>query len=665
MRGRQRTPTFLYGPSCSGKTVALRQILEELPTAVYVSCDGSEISAAILLERIVIALHDDCPWIFLVGHIRSTRTESLARVAETGGAYVLIDHAERSNIDQVRAVADELASFSISTLVATNRIPSPFGVEEWIPVPGLGHDEIVPWLAASAVAPPYGHSEILRAAKGSPAEFWRLLHGRSNEVPLGAKPLDVVRLASILRLTNGYGDVELFHAAFDLDEDERTFIEGTPYILPQGLWHYPNDTLVEAAGTQIDEHLVRRAVEYLGQEIKDNRSIVEPAAQIVNIAVRYPEPLVELDVCLAGAISRLSSKGYSELISVAVKQMLGQMESFPVTLSCILEWAADRGRSTVFNTLLAKAAHHGSDPRFFVIRARIAWWMGDYASCIDLAQAVLEDQQVDDQTREAALLESGIGHFFLGSWNEAISAFSVLGSAQTASLRTRHWARFMKATANGLRGNDVVASIRQLGRSGEFLLDWGDFAGAAICFGNAAEIACKTGALDEAESFLSKGTRLAESHGVQINAVEHERVSLHVQLRRHGASNPSVEAAFQRLKSKLPLLDSRMEAMQVRNTLATASVLRGTLSEAASMIAENQALVLGNKEYEIYWRWNKTLLAARLGHLEGAKAEFSRGLALAVASENKLALAQFLDDVQLLDKASRTLLEFTKGSLVP
>ena len=42
LRDRPRNAVFLWGPSPSGKTVALRQLLNDVPAAVYVSCQDSD-----------------------------------------------------------------------------------------------------------------------------------------------------------------------------------------------------------------------------------------------------------------------------------------------------------------------------------------------------------------------------------------------------------------------------------------------------------------------------------------------------------------------------------------------------------------------------------------------------------------------------------------------
>ncbi|MEF8758762.1 MAG: hypothetical protein V5B36_03265 [Candidatus Accumulibacter sp. UW25] len=72
----------------------------------------------------------------------------------------------------------------------------------------------------------------------------------------------------------------------------------------------------------------------------------------------------------------------------------------------------------------------------------------------------------------------------------------------------------------------------------------------------------------------------------------------------YGPLSSSAETGFNYLKQELPAISSVMERMQVLNTLATLSLALDHPQMAEKFILENESLVAGNLEYEIYWRWN-------------------------------------------------------------
>jgi ATP/maltotriose-dependent transcriptional regulator MalT len=93
---------------------------------------------------------------------------------------------------------------------------------------------------------------------------------------------------------------------------------------------------------------------------------------------------------------------------------------------------------------------------------------------------------------------------------------------------------------------------------------------------------------------------------------------------------------------------SRMEEMQLWNTVATVAAYRGDVGQLSQFVTKAGLLTRGNREYDIYTRANEAMLSVLRGEKEQALRCFQSALTLAREGKNLLAVRQVISDMEAL-----------------
>lgn len=645
-RRRHDSIFIIKGPSYSGKTILIKQLLDRIPRSIYFTLQNGNYQKDQILELCLASIAVEEEQIFPSGRPDFDIDCSLDTIKRSGGIYLFWDHVERIPIVSFKEVCEVLIDANISVIAVTNNNE----LTDWnnyfiYELPPLSKEEVIDWIAKDnriSIDIDY----IMKLTAGNPLMIQRLINGDVSLYDNWKSGIDD-NITNIVALTGGFSDVDTFAKAFDLSLNKVIQLSQSPLMTSFGRWKQPHDILIDGKKTYEQSDIIS-AAQYLLTELTDDNTLVIPAIKLFELAnmMCYMDTL--WDTYLVEAVDRLRIRNqHSSLVNIA-SFISRNAKQIPHTYSRYLSWCAERGCILEYYGLIKDNPDMiVSNCKNITTAARVAWWEGDFKECIRLSQqAVAIAETIEVQN--AAKLERAIGDFFLGNWANAMETFNTLSYCRNAQLKTRCWSRLMEGTIKGIRGQGVNVAIAQIVNAAQRLMDIGEVIGAAVGFGNAGEISWKAEQYPEAKWLLERGLEYARIAGSRINEIENLRGQLHVEMRTNGQNTILSANIKKELETFVDSSCSVMESMQVLNTLTTCSLMSKELDRANRYIIQARECVEGNKEYEIYWRWNRSILAIYREELGNAIKEFNIGLNLAILGDNRLAIKQMSDDLNMM-----------------
>ncbi|MCX6345248.1 MAG: caspase family protein [Armatimonadetes bacterium] len=653
LKENREAPLWLWGISGSGKTVIAQQLRSRAQHSTYCSLPPQGTSNLSNLHLIASEIADQLPSLFPSGRpCPGPPSSTIDHVADKLPKVLLIvDHCERADNNELQTIVKHLAPKDIDVILVSQCEPDTSLPVVPLECPRLTLEEVEAFSTHYRISRSFSASFLLAASDGNPLRLRELIEhcdvpqiGISNAEEL----LSLRRAMAALARCGGYVDAALFQDVFSVFPDSLRRLEDTG-LLSYSQDHYvPHDALVKAESEECHYFEPDDALRYWTLQVSAKPQHLWAcrmfAQTLLDIGFRK-FALPSLSLAVRSLVRVRDWRSLESIGELLVDNRQAQCESAVYISEELVRVQRYRVVDRITGAKRNCSLNPQLEDRVTLVESERAWWYGDFATAIALADRVVS-RACDAKVRLRAEVNSGIGYFFRGEWNAAIDHLQNADSAELAEARTLGWARLILGTIAGLRGVDVESGEMLIQSSIRLLTQINDEAGLAVAWGNYGEISWKLGDYRTALSQLKTGLDYAASvDGVSLK-LEIIRNLVHVALRLNGPSSPELAQWISKSEEIFRDEMGPTVQMQIWNTLATVAAYRDDQEELLSALRRAAVFTQNNAEYYIYTLGNEALLAVMQSRPRDAAERVREAFCLARVGSNLLAIRQLAGDLE-------------------
>lgn len=655
---------WLHGPSGSGKSTIIALLAERserrpIVTSPPVPGPLAGLDVEQTMTRIAGSVAEQAVELFPSGRPPIDGFEGALRTLKRASAsYLLvIDHLDRLGHAAAEAAARALGSFPGETLFVSVH-PPPLGLDcVAVPMPPLTEAEVAAFIDRYTPETNRDTAVLLRwKAEANPLKLRAALATSTHETlePQGMLSHAELDVVDTLLASRGCLNIDLLVETTGVRIAALRSLIAGGLVVRSGDLFACHDTLARMRSPDAVAAKRATALAYWVGEL-DQGTAVPQASQAIPALI-----VDEMDASLFAHMPQIVRDLFEmrqwhhlEHLASAVARSR-PAPGWSTACLALVQVFVTTARHTNGQALLDAVGahrdhlHEAERVSYDTLKSEHLWWFGDFAAAIALATEL-----VDDYGSTSARLSRGIAHWFAGQWDAADRDLEAVLADDTADRRTAGWARLMLASSRGLRGQRIEEVRRQFREAAGLLALTGDDVGVAICWGNFGEISWKLGAYEDAELQLARALHIAENACGTSQIVEIQRSVIETAMRARGPwSDELNEALATALSMYQPSMGPTVK-MQLLNTLATVSAVRGDRDSAAEYLHEVAQFTTTNPEYEIYTQANRAAVAILDGQVSAAAAHVREAMLLAGRGGNLLAPRQVRQALELLIQHAR------------
>lgn len=634
---------YISGKSGSGKTYFLKQVKAEENQTIYLSVPKiksitTDFIYSLISEEIINSTNnlyenffdaDPKRFIYFYSNLHPD-------------TLLIIDHINHIDRNVLGELIDFLNTLPNQKIVSSQEIIKLEKIRLTYDFPSLSKDDILEIISTNKSQLSFDKDSLYQCQ--TYIELFNYIYKIENESASNIfihSPSICNEIASILVLTGGFIDQNLFTNFFQIENKEIEQLKSKGLIINHDGFYQPHDSLYIDRSIPTPD-IERKACEYWKKEILNNKSSVKAVQNYILLATSFSIEFSSHDNSFYKSLINTMQGKQNTYFLLLLFDFLRYKDIDENLREHLCESLINIGRFIEANELLAH--YQLSSSKLKAIQTELYWWLGEFNKCIDSSSYLLrEPNEIDIKLR--LLCSRGIGYFFLGRWNEAQNdLFNVIKEREFSDEKSIYLSYCVLATIQGLRGTDFLSSVNNFIEALDHTRKTGKLSWMALIYGNIGEMLWKAGFYSQSISILTMAEHLAYLTDNEPLRSEITRNLLHAYY-RHRQHSEKVHELLGQLDSTFLSQSDNYVKMQIVNSLISHYVFLGD-PQYKRYLSTSKKLTEGNIEYQIY-TFSNLAIATLIDNCSNKKQAIylmQKALDLSYKGENWLAMKQCLDD---------------------